>query len=297
MLPSAVQSRLPHLPSLKKSVSSRTSSQESAYYGAVAIRDPRTSDIDEMANISLSNTTTLSVPEREDSPAPVKKLRSSSEPTESKSGICWKVANEGISFLSLAIEESSMISDDAQFSFARQLYLHSLTYLLRALPPDLTTEEQLSIRSALPQSIVLPLHTQLNSSNSSQTIPQTSTEATNTPSILHRTVASTIVNMFITIHFLLPYLKAILANAYTYERKHKICERVLSHGLNVADAWGKKMVSVTKAIAGMADGKVGKVIGEAGAWIVEGVVGGVTEGIGDGFTIFGITRGSVGEGG
>ncbi|KAH8807055.1 hypothetical protein F5884DRAFT_335996 [Xylogone sp. PMI_703] len=203
----------------------------------------------------------------------------------------------GISFLSLAIEESVMISDkdDAQFSFARQLYLHSLTSLLRALPSDLTTEEQLSIRGALSQSMVLPLHTRLPPSYLSRTILQTSTGATNTPSILHHAIASTIVNLFIIIHFLLPYMKAVLINVHTYERDHKIFERVLSYGIDIAEGWGKKIVNAVEAIAGLADDKVGKVIGEAGTWIVEETAKGVKEGIRDGITIFGITTGSVRE--
>ncbi|RFU25818.1 hypothetical protein B7463_g10528, partial [Scytalidium lignicola] len=276
---------------------SGASSPETADYGAVVVRESRPGDVDEMASISLDNTTTVSVSEDEDLPALRKKLRLlSAEPTELRTGITWRVANQGFSLLSLAVEESSTILDDGQFgnsSFARQLYLHSLTYLLRALPTDLTTEEQLGIRSALPEGIASPLHIQINPPYSSQTISQNDTEATNTPSILHRTIASTIVNLFFIIHFLLPYLKAILANVYAYERKYRISERVLSHGLDVADAWGKKRMSVTEAISGMADGKVGKVIGEAGAWIVEEVVGGMNEGIGDGIAIFGITRSSV----
>ncbi|KAH8802954.1 hypothetical protein F5884DRAFT_491140 [Xylogone sp. PMI_703] len=189
-----------------------------------------------------------------------------------------------------------MISDDGQIgnaSFARQLYLYSLTYLLRALPADLTTEDQLSIRSALAEVIASPFHIQLDPLQSSQTSPESDSRASNTPSFLHRTVAFTILNLFIIIHFLFPYLKYMLENAYAYERKHKISERVVSHGLDMADACGEKRVTVTEAISGIADGRVGRIIGEAGAWIVEEVVGGVNEGITDGIAVFRITRASA----
>ncbi|KAH8817377.1 hypothetical protein F5884DRAFT_248811 [Xylogone sp. PMI_703] len=191
-----------------------------------------------------------------------------------------------------------MISDDIQLgnvSFARQLYLHSLTYLLRALPPDLTAEEQLGIRGALPEGLVLPLRIQLNPAESSSSALQHNAGSTGTPSFLHRTVASTILNLFILLHFLLPYLKALLANAFEYERRHKISERVLSHGIDLADAWGKRRVTITEAISGIADGKVGRVIGETGSWIVEEVIGGLNEGVGEGIAIFGITRNFDGE--
>ncbi|KAH8797810.1 hypothetical protein F5884DRAFT_146534 [Xylogone sp. PMI_703] len=188
-------------------------------------------------------------------------------------GICWRIANQGISLLSLAVEESSMISDDGQFgnaSFARQLYLHSLTYLLRALPADVTTEDQLSIRSVLPEVIASPLPIQLHPLRSSQVNPRSDSRASNTPSFPHRTVTFTILNLFTIMYLLFPYLKYMLGNAYAYERKHKISECVISHGLDMADAWREKRVTITEAISGIADGKVGRIIGEARAWICRG---------------------------
>ncbi|PVH68189.1 hypothetical protein DL98DRAFT_441780, partial [Cadophora sp. DSE1049] len=53
-------------------------------------------------------------------------------------------------------------------SFARQLYLHALTYLLQALPSDLTTEEQLSVRSILPQGVVELLRLEFSNRQSVQ---------------------------------------------------------------------------------------------------------------------------------
>ncbi|KAH8800160.1 hypothetical protein F5884DRAFT_809473, partial [Xylogone sp. PMI_703] len=81
-------------------------------------------------------------------------------------------------------------------------------------------------------------------------------------------------------------------NAYAYERKHKISERVVSHGLDMADARGEKRVTVTEAISGITDDKAERIIGEAGAWIVEEVVGGVNEGITEGTAVFEIARDS-----
>lgn len=186
-----------------------------------------------------------------------------------------------------------MISEDGQMgnaSFARQLYLHSVTYLLRALPADLTTEEQLSIRSALPQTVTAPLHVQVNPPCSGQDAFQGGFRPNHPPSLLHRTVASMILNLFILIHFLLPYLKAFLAQAYAYERKHRISERILSQSREMTDSWGKRSASVAEVVSGMAEGRVGKVLGETGAWIVDEIVGGVNEGIGGGVAVFGPAR-------
>lgn len=198
----------------------------------------------------------------------------------------------GLNLLSLAVEESSTISQDARFgnpSFARQLYLHALTYLLRALPSDLTTEEQLSVRSALPLGVVEPLQLNVNTGFNSPNVPR---DPDAQPSLLHRILASTIVQMFILFQFLLPYLKYLLSAAYQYEREHKISEKVLSQSIETVDTIGKRSLSITGAIYGMGDGKVGQIITDMASWFVEGVTGGIHEGVGEGMVIMGARRSS-----
>jgi hypothetical protein len=190
----------------------------------------------------------------------------------------------GLNLLSLSVEESSAISQDARYgnaSFARQLYIHALTYLLRGLPTDLTTEEQLSVRSALPIGIVEPLRLEVNPSH-----PSSSPKSE--PSLLHRTLASTIVQFFILFQFILPYLKYMLSAAYTYEREYKISEKVLSQGIEAVDVVGKSSVGFVGAVCGIGDGKVGQVVADVAGWFVEGVTGGIHEGLGEGMAVLGV---------
>lgn len=161
------------------------------------------------------------------------------------------------------------------------MYIHSLTYLLRALPTDLSIEEQLSVRGALPDGVVEPLHLPTYSSRTS------TAEGNQEPSLLHRTLASTIIQLFIFIQFVLPYLKYLLSAAYAYDREHKISEKVLAQGVETVDALGKTGLSLSGAIYGMGDGKVGQLITETAAWVVEGVTGGIHEGVGEGMIILG----------
>ena len=187
------------------------------------------------------------------------------------------------------MEESSAISQNPRLgnaSFARQLYIHAITYLLRALPTDLTTEEQLSIRSSLPSGVVEPFRLEVNPEYNS---PAQSAE-NNQPSLLHRTLASTIIQIFIFFQFILPYLKYLLHSAYQYDREHKISEKVLSQGIEAVDIIGKQGLTLTGAIYGMGDGKVGQMITETVAWFVEGCIGGIHEGIGEGMVIMGARR-------
>jgi hypothetical protein len=147
----------------------------------------------------------------------------------------------------------------------------------------MSTEEQLSIRGALPPGVVEPLRLDVNSRFNTHIISPPSDQ----PSILHRTLASTIVQLFILFQFVLPYLKYLLSAAYQYDREHKISEKLFSQGIETVDSLGKTGINFTTAIYGMGDGKVGQMITQTAAWFLEGVTGGIHEGIGEGMVIIG----------
>jgi hypothetical protein len=202
----------------------------------------------------------------------------------------------GLSLLSLSISESNALSQKpespaASPSFARQLYIHALTYLIRGLPTDLTTEEGLSVRSALPPGIVAPLRIELTGMeassfhNSKDGIGRGTKETQ--PSVLHRTLATSIVNIFILIQFLLPYIKVVLRAAYEYERSHRISEKVLASSIGTVDGLGRIGMRGGGAIwsSGFVLG-----VGEVVNWIVDGVSGGIQEGLGEGMARVGISR-------
>ncbi|EKD19707.1 hypothetical protein MBM_01659 [Drepanopeziza brunnea f. sp. 'multigermtubi' MB_m1] len=310
MLPSVVQSRLPRLPSIRRSVSthgfrqvrqwieSLPSSKSSTLSPSSGIRTP---DAGYTSALVLNEGRETGVEEQligyfeqassDEEAAP--KTRMTLEMTEGNDGIVWKFANQGLSLLSLAVNESSTISQGPSLgnaSFARQLYLHGLTYLIRGLPSDLTTEEQLSIRSSLPQGIVEPLHVEING-HSYTAGPAPDAQ----PSVLHRTLASSIVQLFIFLQFILPHLKYLLRAAYQYDREHKISEKVLRQGIDTVDGLGKTGLSLVEAIYGMGDGRFGQIITETIAWIVEGITGGIHEGLGEGMAIMGAPRKTSGQ--
>ena len=145
----------------------------------------------------------------------------------------------------------------------------------------MSTEEQLSIRGALPPGVVEPLRLDVRPGYSM------STPSSDQPSLLHRTLASTIVQLFILFQFVLPYLKFLLSAAYQYDREHKISEKVISQGIETVDSLGKTGLSFTSALYGMCDGNVGQVITQTAAWFVEGITGGIHEGVGEGLVIMG----------
>jgi len=225
-----------------------------------------------------------------------KDQRKTMELTEQKSGIGWKFAGQGLSLLSLSISESNALSQKPESSaalpsFSRQLYIHALTYLLRGLPTDLTTEEGLSVRSALPPGIAAPIRleidgVEMSSYRGSKNRLGRSTNKSQ-PSFLHRTLATSIINFFILVQFLLPYIKVLLRAAYEYERTHHISEKVLASSIETVDGLGRMGMRGGGVIwgSGLALG-----VGEAVNWIVEGVSGGIQEGLGEGMARVGVRK-------
>lgn len=142
----------------------------------------------------------------------------------------------------------------------------------------------MSVRGALPEGVVEPLYLGVNPTYRSSSFPPEQQE----PSLLHKALASAIVQLFIFIQFVLPYLKYLLSTAYAYDREHKISEKVLASSIETVDSLGKTGLSLTGTIYGMGDGKVGQLITKTAAWFVEGVTGGIHEGVGEGMIIIGV---------
>jgi hypothetical protein len=194
-----------------------------------------------------------------------------------------------LSLLSLALEESSTVSQSPQYgnpSLARQLYIHSLTYLLRALPADLTAEEIISLQASLPSEVIPEPKPAADTDQ-----PRQHSQSNHPPSFLHKTLASTIIQLFILFQFVLPYLKYILASAYQYERSHKLSEKFLTRSITTVDSLGKHSLALTAAIYGIGDGRVGQALTDIATWVVDGITGGIHDGLGEGLAILGGRRG------
>lgn len=234
-------------------------------------------------------------------------------PTETNTGIIWSYANQGtktnasrditkltligIKLLKIATEQSATERlDDSASVIGRSLYIHALTYLLRGLPPDLSLEEQLSIRAALPRGINTPLNIEVNEQQlASNPTPDNTSQSTSSPSILHRILATGIVYLFFFFHFILPYIKLWIKSAYQYDREHHITERLVSSGISTADGVAKTSIEIYGAVSKMGDGKVGQAMDSAAAWCIAGVTGGIHEGVGEGLVIIGAKRSTMGS--
>lgn len=191
--------------------------------------------------------------------------------------------------MTLAYRESSIPireTDETTASLTRQLYIHSMTYLLRGLPNDLTPEETLSLHAALPQSMA-----RLQADPSAHALVPISQRASlsqerspQEPTMLHRLTAVLVFQTFILIQFLLPYIRLFLSHTYQFERKHQITKRLVNSGVTTVDELGRRSLKLSQTICQMNDGKVGQAINEMTIWWVRGVTGGVQQGIEEGWS-------------
>ncbi|KAF2227341.1 hypothetical protein BDZ85DRAFT_188612 [Elsinoe ampelina] len=234
---------------------------------------------------------------------------SSSPPQDS---IQWKYATQGLNLLSLAAQETTTTAtpsqpDQSSTPFARQLYIHALTYLLRALPTNLSPEETTSLSASLPSSLLpdplllsslppqssyFPSHPQdpfpTDPDFPSDPDPDPDQEPTQTPSILYRLTSHLITRLALIIAFLLPWIQSLLSLLLRLNRDHHISSRVFSSSLATADAMGRGAWGLTSAVLALQDGRIGRLVEGVLQWWIRGVTGGVWEGVGEGLEILGL---------
>lgn len=198
--------------------------------------------------------------------------------------------------LNLASDEASAPASGSaprDASLARQLYIHAITYLLRGLPEKLTTDEQMSVLSALPQEVIdqhRPSTSSSSESNSSAEprLIEQAELAESSPSVLHRALAALVVQIFLFINFLLPHIKAFLTWAYKYERQHRLSERIFASGVGTMDSMLRRAVELGNTVCSMNDGKVGHALNDLTLWWIRGVTGGIHQGVGEGLVLMGV---------
>lgn len=93
-----------------------------------------------------------------------------------------------------------------------------------------------------------------------------------------------IIQIFVIVHFLVPYAKLFLRYLYKYERSHRVSERMLAISIDTFDNLGKGGSRV--------NGDTRNRIQDIAIWGLEETVRGVTEGVGEGLAILGAGPGA-----
>jgi len=146
--------------------------------------------------------------------------------------------------------------------------MEALCHLLQGLPCHLSEQEALALQQALPESV-----------QGSKVAEPAESERSNPPSLIHRITASTMILFCLALRLLLPYLKYLISAVFRYERTYHISEKAFAMGISTADSLGKKAIDLASSALG------NEMITETVAYCVDGVCGGLTEGLGEGIRV------------
>ncbi|KAL8805455.1 MAG: hypothetical protein Q9200_005420 [Gallowayella weberi] len=152
-----------------------------------------------------------------------------------------KYARQGLSLLQTSLHEHSQNP-----TFARQLYIHALVYLLQGLP-SLSKSDTASLRSALPHSLSLSIYNnnENKSDNDNKEENQTAKKSHKPPpSLLHRALSTTVFLLIIFIQFLSPYLHSLLSTLKSYDHEYRIQERTCNFCVSVARRVSEVLISI-----------------------------------------------------
>lgn len=172
------------------------------------------------------------------------------------------------------------LSEPRSQAFSRQLYIHALAYLIQALPADLSNAETVCIDDALPHGLQRRTQVSLSHSRTQQ----------HPPSLLHRFLASAIIQFFILCQLVLPYVRFFLHKAYRYERTHQISEKILLTSVNTGERIARLWCDILQVISKIPDKKLVAMLASILLWWVQGISGGIHEGVGEGMSIIGVTK-------
>lgn len=104
-------------------------------------------------------------------------------------------------------------------------------------------------------------------------------------SMVHRLVQSIVLNIFLLLHFLLPYIIVMLKSAASVERKYKISEAIVGRSRDCFTAAGRSCAHVAEVAFKTNDGRVGQGVSTIFMWTVEEVTRGISDGIGEGLLV------------
>ncbi|GKT59257.1 hypothetical protein ColTof4_12452 [Colletotrichum tofieldiae] len=298
MLPTSLQSRLPPLRSIRKSASMQTlTSSRQSHTRSLSGLDGVHPNLTQARIISESTEEHMSLVATEHHQSSrMYEMRSTADKHELDrrqaeqyrqqqqqaasecSNVDWRFAQQGLALIAVAQDELRQPSRRPAVDFERKAFLDGVEYILKALPSDLNEHELHRLRTSTPSNFIPPATPGGRAYSPSR-------GANHGRSILHRGVQTAVVNIFVLIHLALPYIILLLRLAARTEREYRISENLVGAGMGLANAIGSKGMRITGALCNVGDGRIGQALTEAIAWTVEGLTGGLSDGVGEGLSI------------
>ncbi|KAK9238719.1 hypothetical protein V1525DRAFT_400343 [Lipomyces kononenkoae] len=217
--------------------------------------------------------------------------------SQSTSGVQKKYAKHGHHLMALSINEmedhsiqqewsvanEKSVLSDPQHDISRQLYVHALTYLLRALPANLTLSEIMDIGKFVPDSIIATEFQRRSTPDVNSTMP-TSMNGEPLPkshqdnSKLEEAIIYLIRGLAVTLKVSTPYVIELLRKLAEKEREYKVSERTLALSIAVVDRLSRSAVGNAILVTGVnVLGAVGKGIGEGLVILADTNIGNIEE--------------------
>ncbi|KAL5113299.1 hypothetical protein ACEQ8H_008833 [Pleosporales sp. CAS-2024a] len=199
---------------------------------------------------------------------------------ETTTGISWHHAKHGIAGITEASRKASAAhtgeDNSLMTDMIRSQYLYNLTVLLRSLPQTLSAAEKMNIRAALPDSM-------LESGYGAQ--PQALATTGDTYDVcqepqprtaLECATAWLVFRLFLLIQMVLPYIKQLVRLTAQLEHDHQITRRALKTSFVVGSDVSRR---VSQAVCRLNEGVAGEVLSNATVYCAESIAGGIQQGL------------------
>jgi hypothetical protein len=193
--------------------------------------------------------------------------------TETASGVDWFTAETGLMLVNRAYSQASRNGEMINASAVRSQHIHGLVYLLRALPHDLNSVEVRQLQNALPDELQadwrLPAPRQARGN------------------ALSRSITFVMLQCAIFLSFLLPILMRLSDRCLQYEREHHVIQKLLANSGQALESVGERGLDLKDTIMRFGHGRVGGALFGGVTWVAEGIVQGISEGAGRSAVIVG----------
>ncbi|OAP59283.1 hypothetical protein AYL99_06581 [Fonsecaea erecta] len=267
MIPSVVRSRIPVLTSLRHTARTVVLHGTGVRRRAYCAQSNKERDNYEFASTTNSSgaTTPTIRPDSPEGSVPSQDLTMRMlPPLEVRSGVDWDVALTGVRLWVNAKTQAEQGGDPVAL---RSMHIDALRYMHMALPANLTPLELQNLRASMGPQLISPAETLAEY------------RAQRPPNILRQGVAHAVCWLVAGLLLVLPVIMTLLNRLLQFERDHQVTERVLANGIDLTSALGERGVELHQAIVRFKDGRVGGACVDLGSWFVEGIVGGVNDGI------------------
>jgi hypothetical protein len=193
--------------------------------------------------------------------------------TEASSGIDWFMAETGLMLVNRAYSQAFRNGEMTNSSAVRSQHIHGLVYLLRALPDDLEPVEVRQLQNALPVEL--------------QADWRSSSPRRGRGNVLSRSITFVMLQCAIFLSFLLPILMGLSDRFLKYEREHHVIQNLFASSGQAIESAGERGLDLKEALIRFGQGRVGAALLGGVTWVAEGVVQGISEGAGRSAVIVG----------